>query len=196
MTQIMCRAGCSTSIPGSNFTPHFGNHNRREAAADKIYHMIPSLFTFYCLLSQLAVRLISPCKMHICVSHIYLFCTHFFICDCWANSHLYTSVSSMICRSYCDRKIAKPCLSGFCAKNCFAVILLSAGKVSWQRKMKQLSNCSKKFIPSENQWLVTSCTSCTFRNTLIWITLGLGNFIHFISSCPPPKGLLMQRLLL
>ena len=43
-------AWSTTSVPTSNFTPHFGNHNRREATvADKIYHMIPSLFSFYCL---------------------------------------------------------------------------------------------------------------------------------------------------
>ena len=132
MTQIMCRAGCSTSIPGSNFTPHFGNHNRREAAADKIYHMIPSLFTFYCLLSQLAVRLISPCKMHICVSHIYLCFIHCFIFYCWANSSLSPAwfvvviatgkLLSLVCLDFAQ-KIA---LQSF-----YSLLARSAGKGRW-----------------------------------------------------------------
>ena len=37
---------CSVTVQTSNFTPHFRNHNRTEAASDEIYHMIPSLFSF------------------------------------------------------------------------------------------------------------------------------------------------------
>ena len=50
---------------------------------------------------------ISPCKMH-----IFAFRTILYLC--WTDLYLY--ITRIICRSYCDRKIAKPCLSGFCAK--------------------------------------------------------------------------------
>ena len=118
----------STTVPASNFTPHFGNHNRREAAGDKIYHMIPSLFSFYCLPSA--------CGRYISIS-VFVF--------------LYASVPRIICRSYCDRKIAKPCLSGFRAKialQSFSTFSTrSAGREGW-------NICQQKWHPA-----VTSCTS-------------------------------------
>ena len=70
-----------TTIPASNFTPHFGNHNRRESAAEKIYNMIPSLSLFAPSLWLLYLH--AKC----------IFVFHTSLCLCSVNSYCCTPQS-------------------------------------------------------------------------------------------------------